>query len=110
MADGLNLQDGAALLTAFSASAVSKALDLLPQRPDTLVLCGGGRRNPSLVKAIQERASVNTIDADELDWRGDAIEAECFAFLAERVIRTLPLSFPSTTGVNAPCCGGRLSR
>jgi anhydro-N-acetylmuramic acid kinase len=49
MADGLNLQDGAALLTAFSASAVGKALDLLPQRPDTLVLCGGGRRNPSLV-------------------------------------------------------------
>ncbi|MFK7855870.1 MAG: anhydro-N-acetylmuramic acid kinase [Granulosicoccus sp.] len=109
MADGLNLQDGAALLTAFSATAVSKGLDLLPNRPDTVVLCGGGRHNPSLVKSIQQRAAVNTIDADELAWRGDAIEAECFAYLAVRVLRNLPLSFPSTTGVSAPCCGGKLS-
>jgi anhydro-N-acetylmuramic acid kinase len=109
MANGLNIQDGAALLTAFSASAVGKALDLLPQRPDTLVLCGGGRHNPSLVKALQTRAAVRTVDADEIGWRGDAIEAECFAFLAMRVMRNLPLSFPSTTGVNVPCCGGRLA-
>ncbi|MFT6305249.1 MAG: anhydro-N-acetylmuramic acid kinase, partial [Halioglobus sp.] len=108
MADGLNLQDGAALLTAFSASAVGKALDLLPQRPDTLVLCGGGRHNASLVKAIQIRAAVNTVDADDIGWRGDAIEAECFAFLAMRVMRNLPLSFPSTTGVGVACCGGKL--
>lgn len=108
MAASLNLEDGAALLTAFSASAVGKALDLLPIRPDTLVLCGGGRHNPSLVKAINERASVKTVDADTLGWRGDAIEAECFAFLATRVLRKLPLSFPSTTGVRLPCCGGKL--
>lgn len=109
MADGLNLQDGAALLTAFSATAVGKALDLLPQRPDTLVLCGGGRRNPSLVKAIQTRAEVKTLDADDIGWRGDAIEAECFAFLAMRVLRKLPLSFPSTTGVSVNCCGGQVA-
>lgn len=110
MAEGLNLQDGAALLTAFSASAVGKALDQLPERPDTLVLCGGGRHNPSLVNAIRERASINTINADDIGWRGDAIEAECFAFLAVRVLRNLPLSFPSTTGVKTPCLGGRMSQ
>jgi anhydro-N-acetylmuramic acid kinase len=109
MAAGLSLQDGAALLTAFSASAVGKALDLLPQRPDTLVLCGGGRHNPSLVQSIQERAVVDTVDADEIGWRGDAIEAECFAFLAMRVMRNLPLSFPTTTGVSEALCGGRLA-
>ncbi|MCG2963440.1 anhydro-N-acetylmuramic acid kinase, partial [Escherichia coli] len=37
MADGLNARDGAALLSAFTASAVGKALDLLPQRPGRLV-------------------------------------------------------------------------
>jgi len=99
MASGLSLRDGAALLTAFSASAVGKALDLIPKRPDTLVLCGGGRHNPTLVQALQERASVKTIDADDIGWRGDAIESECFAFLAMRVLRNLPLSYPSTTGV-----------
>lgn len=109
MANGLNLQDGAALLTAFSATAVGKALGLLPERPETLVLCGGGRHNPSLVKAIQARATVNTVDADDIGWRGDAIEAECFAFLAMRVLRKLPLSFPSTTGVLVNCCGGQVA-
>ncbi len=109
MASGLTLQDGAALLTAFSAAAVGKALDQLPHRPDTLVLCGGGRHNPSLVKAVQDRASVSTMNADDIGWRGDAIEAECFAFLAVRVLRKLPLSFPSTTGVKVPCTGGKLS-
>jgi len=73
------------------------------------VLCGGGRHNPSLVKAIRERASVSTLDADDIGWRGDAIEAECFAFLGVRVLRKLPLSFPSTTGVNVPCIGGKLN-
>jgi len=110
MAQGKNVQDGAALLTAFSAAAVGLALDRLPQRPDTLVLCGGGRHNPSLVKALQERASVSTVDADDIGWRGDAIEAECFAFLATRVLRKLPLSFPATTGVREPCHGGKLSK
>jgi len=89
MADGFNLQDGAALLTAFSAAAVGKALDLLPARPETLVLCGGGRHNPSLVKAIERFANVVTVDADSIGLRGDAIEAECFAYLAVRVLRDL---------------------
>ena len=109
IADGLNLQDGAALLSAFSAAAVGKALDLLPARPELLVLCGGGRHNPSLVKAIERYANVAIINADDIGWRGDAIEAECFAFLAQRVTRDLPLSFPATTGVSAPCCGGRIA-
>lgn len=109
MAEGLNLEDGARLLTAFSACAVGKALDMLPSRPNLLVLCGGGRHNPSLVDAIEKLAHVNVVDADDIGWRGDAIEAECFAFLAERVLRGLPLSFPSTTGVCSPCVGGRVS-
>lgn len=109
MAEGKNLEDGAALLTAFSAAAVGKALDLLPNRPKSLILCGGGRHNPTLVKAIEHYANVIAIDADDIGWRGDAIEAECFAFLAERVMRNLPLSFPATTGVPIPTMGGKIS-
>ncbi len=109
MADGLSLADGAALLTAFSASAVGRALDILPQRPQTLVLSGGGRHNPALVAEIAQRASVNIQLAEDVGWRGDAVEAECFAFLALRVLHNLPLSFPSTTGVSSACCGGVIS-
>ena len=110
MADGLGLADGAATLTAFSAGAVGRALDLLPERPTKLIVCGGGRRNPALMAALRRRAGVEAVPAEEVGWRGDAIEAECFAFLAVRALRGLPISFPATTGVPAPMTGGRLSR
>ena len=110
MAKGLSLEDGAATLTAFSAAAVGKALDLLPERPPRLIVCGGGRRNPALIEAIRARARVTPVLAEEVSWRGDAIEAECFAFLAVRVLRGLPLSFPLTTGVRTPTPGGRLAK
>ncbi|ALA16677.1 MULTISPECIES: anhydro-N-acetylmuramic acid kinase [unclassified Chelatococcus] len=109
MAEGLTLDDGAATLTAFTAAAVGRGLDLLPRRPDRLVLCGGGRRNPALVSAIAERAGVTAVMAEDAGWRGDAVEAECFAFLAVRRLRGLPISFPTTTGVPQPMAGGQVA-
>jgi anhydro-N-acetylmuramic acid kinase len=109
MADGLSDADGAATLTAFTASAVGKALDLLPRRPGKLFVSGGGRRNPTLMAMIARRAGVKAVSADTLGWRGDAVEAECFAFLAVRALRGLPISFPSTTGAPRPMTGGRIA-
>jgi anhydro-N-acetylmuramic acid kinase len=43
-------------------------------------------------------------------WNGDALEAQCFGFLAARVVAGLPLSYPSTTGVPGPMLGGRIAR
>ena len=110
MADGLGLEDGAATLTAFTAGAVGRGLDLLPGRPTRLLVCGGGRRNPAIMQAIQARARVEPVAAESVGWRGDAIEAECFAFLAVRALRGLPISFSTTTGVPGPMTGGMLSR
>lgn len=108
MADGLGPEDGAATLTAFTAGAVGKALDLLPRRPERIVVCGGGRHNPAIMNMLVERAKVATVPAETVGWRGDATEAECFAFLAVRVLRGLPISFPTTTGVPQPMKGGVL--
>jgi anhydro-N-acetylmuramic acid kinase len=110
MAKGLDPAVGAATLTAFTAAAVGKGLDLLPTRPERLIVCGGGRRNPAIMEALRERAGVEPTLAEEVGWRGDAIEAECFAFLALRVLRGLPLSFPLTTGAARAMTGGRLAR
>jgi len=110
LAQGLSVEDGAATLTALIGAAVGKGLDLLPARPASLIVCGGGRKNPAILDAIETRAHVRAIDCDAIGWRGDAIEAEAFAFLAARVVRGLPLGFPETTGAPAPTLGGRIAR
>ncbi len=114
MVDGLSAEDGAATLTAFTAGCVAAALDLLPARPRQLVVCGGGRHNPAILRALSsvlgERFGIEVLRAEQLGWRGDAVEAECFAFLAQRRLRGLPISFPLTTGVTAPMTGGQLHR
>lgn len=107
-AEGLSDADGAATLTAISAGAVARGLDLLPIRIRRLIVCGGGRRNPVLMAMIAEAAGAEAVPAEAVGWRGDAIEAECFAYLAVRVMRGLPISFPETTGVPRPMTGGRM--
>ncbi|MCR8724402.1 anhydro-N-acetylmuramic acid kinase [Frigidibacter sp. ROC022] len=109
LGEGLSDADGAATLTAFTCAAVGRALDLLPQRPERLIVCGGGRHNPAIMAMLPTRAGVTAVAAEAVGWRGDAIEAECFAFLARRVQRGLPISFPSTTGAPRPLTGGRLA-
>lgn len=106
MAEGLSPADGAATLTAFTTSAVGKALDLLPVRPDKLIVSGGGRHNPAIMQMLKTRANVEVEPAEAVGWRGDAVEAECFAFLATRVMDGRPISFPTTTGAPEPMTGG----
>jgi anhydro-N-acetylmuramic acid kinase len=110
LVDGLSPSDGAATLTALVGAAVGKALDQLPQRPECVIVCGGGRKNAAIMEAIRTRARVMPVVAEQVGWRGDAIEAECFAYLAVRTVRGLPISFPLTTGVKQPLSGGRVAR
>jgi anhydro-N-acetylmuramic acid kinase len=105
-ARGLSAADGAATLTAFTAAGVAEALDRLPERPRRLVVAGGGRLNPTMLRMIAERTGIAPEPSDALGWNGDAMEAEGFAYMAVRVLRGLPLSFPGTTGVPAPMTGG----
>ena len=110
MVDGLDDATGAATLAAFTAGAVGCALDLLPHRPDRLIVCGGGRKNPAIMKALEQRANCSVKSAEHVGWRGDAVEAECFAHLAVRTLRDLPISFPDTTGAPHPMVGGKVAR
>ncbi len=104
----LSLPDAAATLTAFAAEAVVRGLKSCSQVPLRLVVCGGGRLNPALMDAIRERAPLPVLTAEDAHWRGDAIEAEAFAYLAARAMLGLPISFPGTTGVPEPMTGGRI--
>lgn len=100
--------DGAATLTAFTAAAVARALPHLPEPPRRWIVCGGGRRNPTLMAMLRDRLAPATVEPVEaVGWDGDAVEAEAFAFLAVRSLRGLPITFPGTTGAPAAMTGGR---
>jgi len=109
-ARGLSPADGAATLTAFTAATVALALDQLPGRPERLLVAGGGRLNPTMMRMIGERTALHPEPVDVLGWNGDALEAEGFAYMAVRCLKGLPISFPGTTGVGEAMTGGRLDR
>ncbi len=103
---GLSTEDGAATLAAFTARAIAGLV--LPERPVRVLVCGGGRRNPAIMAALGEAMGAPVAAVEAVGWDGDALEAQCFGFLAVRVRLGLPLSFPGTTGVGAPQVGGRV--
>jgi anhydro-N-acetylmuramic acid kinase len=105
--DRLSPADGAATLVAFLAEAVAGTR--LPMPPRRWLVTGGGRHNPAIMAALRVRLAVPVAPAEAAGWDGDALEAQCFALLAVRVQRGLPLSFPGTTGVAQPLPGGRIT-
>ncbi len=107
---GLSPEDGAATLTAFTAASIARAREHFPDPATQWVVCGGGRHNPVLMDNLRARVNAPVLAAEDLGWRGDFLEAEAFAYLAERARRGLPLSLPTTTGVPQPMPGGRLHR
>jgi anhydro-N-acetylmuramic acid kinase len=103
--------DGAATLTAFTAAAISRVVPLLPKRPRSWVVAGGGARNHTMMRMLRERLYPAPVEAaDTLGWSADAIEAQAFGFLAARGLKGLPLSYPATTGVPIPMTGGVIAR
>lgn len=106
MADGLSFADGVATLTAFSAKSVAKGIELLQEKPEVLVVCGGGRHNQTLLGFIEKYLECKVLTTEDVGWRGDSIEAEAFGFLAVRRIYGLQTSWNSTTGANGFVCGG----
>jgi anhydro-N-acetylmuramic acid kinase len=106
--DDLNVTDGAATLTEMTAAAVDAATRYFPAPAREWLVCGGGRRNPTLMAALARRLAVPVRPVEAVGWDGDALEAQAFAYLAVRSVSGLPLSLPTTPGAPHPVCGGRL--
>ncbi|WP_264811804.1 anhydro-N-acetylmuramic acid kinase, partial [Gluconacetobacter johannae] len=80
----------------------------LPFQPRRWLVCGGGRHNPVLMEGLRVHLAAPVAPVEAVGWNGDALEAQCFGFLAVRSVRGLPLSGPGTTGAAMPVTGGRL--
>ena len=105
--ENISLADGASTLTTFTAESIKRALEIVPRAPKQILVCGGGRKNNTLMVTLQNKVAMPVNPVETVGWSGDAMEAQLVAFLAARSFYQLPLSFPTTTGVSAPTTGGR---
>jgi anhydro-N-acetylmuramic acid kinase len=106
--EGLSLEDGAATLVAFTAAAVAKGVEHMPEVPKAWYVTGGGRHNPAIMEALEARLGVPVAPVEALGWRGDDLEGQLFGYMAVRSLKGLPLTMPGTTGVKKPVSGGTL--
>ena len=109
---GLSVNDGAATLTDFTGRIIGEGIsNFLPEIKNKIckvLVCGGGRKNLTLIENIKKNTFKNFIiqPIDEYDIDGDYVESQAFAFIAIRSFLNLPISFPETTGCKLPCIGG----
>lgn len=101
--------DAAATLSFITAACVARGLEHCPSRADRILVCGGGRHNPTIMGLIAEMADCPVAPVETVGLDGDMLEAQAFGYLAVRVARGWPTSAPGTTGVAAPVGGGRIS-
>ncbi len=106
----LGVEDAAATLAAFTAESVAHLLLQLPQTPNEIIVCGGGAKNPVILRELAARTGARIRTADDAGWSADAMEAQAFAYLAIRTLKKLPITFPTTTGAPRPLPGGIIHR
>ena len=110
----LSLEDGSATITEFTGSVLGEGildfLNKLGSKSRKILVCGGGRKNLSLMESIKkkltEKHTIENIDNHGID--GDFVESQAFAYLAIRSSLKLPISFPKTTGCKEESIGGVL--
>ena len=114
---GLSLEDGCATITKFTAFLIAEGLRMVSNQdnliPKINILCGGGRKNKSLIdylKFFLQDSSFKFTDIDEYDLDGDYIESQAFGYLSIRSFLNLPISFPHTTRCKSPTLGGKINK
>lgn len=102
---GLSAEDGAATLCAILVEAFLGAARRLPEMPRLLWVTGVGSEHPVIRGLLAPHfAEVRSVAQRGLD--PQILEAACYAWLAVRHQRRLPITTPETTGCRAAECAG----
>jgi anhydro-N-acetylmuramic acid kinase len=92
-------EDLLATLTELTARSISDSYRFLGFRPDEVLLCGGGARNPELCRRIERRLDgIPVLPLDGTGWDADAREAAAFALLARQHVLGIPADLGWATG------------
>lgn len=109
---GLSLKDGLSTLTDFTATIIYQSIiNSVNWDKDVdinILICGGGRKNLSLIDSIKNKLPLNMKLSliDDYKINGDFVESQAFAYLAIRSYLKKIISFPKTTNVKNSCSGG----
>jgi anhydro-N-acetylmuramic acid kinase len=111
---GLSYEDGLSTLVDFTAiiiyQSILESIKIEENEKLIVIVCGGGRKNLSLMESIRKRLpkniSLRIIDDYKID--GDFIESQAFAYLAIRSALKKAISYPNTTNVKKSSTGGVL--
>ena len=104
----LNFFDQICTLTHFSVECVKLALKLMPIKPKSIIVCGGGQHNKALMKFLKQQLNCKVSLSKEINMNGDYVEANLIAFLGMRYLKKLPITFPNTTGISKASPGGKI--
>ena len=111
---GLSYEDGLSTLTKFTSEIICDSIIKNAKKDKTnkinLLVCGGGRKNLTLIENIRNKLpnNINLDLIDDYNINGDFIESQAFAYLAIRSLLKKEISFVKTTNVKKSCTGGIL--
>ena len=111
---GLSYEDGLSTLTKFTSEIICDSIIKNTKKNKTnkinLLVCGGGRKNLTLIENIRNKLpnNINLDLIDDYNINGDFIESQAFAYLAIRSLLKKEISFVKTTNVKKSCTGGIL--
>lgn len=103
-----------ATLTYITSATIAYAVSILPKKPKSIFLCGGGAKNDQIVKWLKklllDLEISSTIETTaHINCDPDYAESQAFAYLAARFFQGVPSTFPKTTGASKESICGCLA-
>jgi len=108
---GLSNEDIVATLTMVTAASIAHAHRVfLPRLPDEVIVSGGGARNQTLMRFLQQQlAPARVYTSDELGISVESKEAAAFAVLAYETWHGRPGNLPNATGASKAVILGNIT-
>ncbi len=101
--DNIQAQDVQTTLAELTARTVAQSIQRWGDRPETVIVCGGGSRNKDLIERIKSQLMPTPVMiSDQLGWPAEQIEAIGFAYLARATLLGEAVDLTAITGARRP--------
>jgi len=104
----LSPEDMIATLSKLISAQLTKSFNFFSLEPKRLYIVGGGKKNKAIMQGIKEDHAY-ILQPLETNWNADAMEAQAFAYLAARSIKSIVFTWKKITGVKYAVSGGVLN-